>query len=705
MIKVIYQTMIFCFLCIFSAQATTLERETLWKEIIEVRNTGNSGDIKKVLEMLLEFEKKDLSRYPDIHCHALILKAHTYRNMDQIDSANQTLNHAEILIKDYALDSLKANVYRQLGLNYWKNLDFESSIPIFKKGLRFDKNNANGREGMLLAYNISAAYRYTYNQDSARFYIHKVLNHPYIENDSIYITRSLKILGSIEKNDGNLLKAIEYYFEAYRVAKMVLGDNDATKNNYFVSHIYDIYYELGNLSASLDNINIMIDHKKATGKLSNIEAILLTKSSLLLRMDSIESSALTLAEVEQSHQVSKNPKYHNQVTALKGGILFKKKLWGTAEKELSKLIPEVDSASLKSPIDKIALLGLSQLAQLLLQKGGYTKSISICEQRLKNKGIGYHYKIEFLGTLAECHRALGNHRTAYNFLKQRGAIRDTIDHFYAGTIRLSKEQEMLDQQKVNEIEKLKYQNELSQVKSVQQRNLLIVGGVLSLLIFGILYLWGRQRKLVIESELVDVKQRLLRQQINPHFIFNVLNSIQNSVLTLKKEKSIELISKFSKLIRQILQNSDKMKVSIDEELSLLTNYMDLEKVRTRNKFDYEVSINEGIDIHNDEIPSMILQLFVENAIWHGILPNEERGLIKVIVEKKEDRIKVIIDDNGVGRKMSAKLKTRDQKEKVSMGMYLVRQRIQTLNKRYQTNIDMFIDDGRSGKGTQALLIA
>jgi len=200
--------------------------------------------------------------------------------------------------------------------------------------------------------------------------------------------------------------------------------------------------------------------------------------------------------LEQSHNVSKNPNYHNQVAAIKGGLMYKKKQWSDAEEELSKLLTEVDSTSLKSPLDKIALEGFLQLAKLKLQKGDYKKSISIGNQRLKGK-LGFEHKKEFYGVLAANHQALGEYGIANKYFMQRDAVRDTIARFYEGTLRLSKEQEMLDQLKVREIETLKYKNELSQIEAAQQRNLISIGGILALLVSGMLYLWTGQSSFYI----------------------------------------------------------------------------------------------------------------------------------------------------------------------------------------------------------------
>ena len=702
--RAIYCTGFFILFCFSMALAEASERQALWKRYVELLYIAETEGVHKGLELFGNIEEELLSKYPDINTHVHIAQANCYMVLDQFDAMEQNIATAELLIEKYALDSLKAGLYRSKGLALWKNLDFESAILMHKEGLKSAKEFANARMEMKLVYNIGMGYKYLLKEDSARLYINKALAIATKKNDNIIKANCYTRLSDIEKDVGNLLKAMEHSFEAYGLAKIVTGDTKATRYQYLAVNLYDIYYNLGNLSSTLELINFIIEQRKALNHLIHIETHLLVKADLLLRMDSLDSSMSVLEELEQSHQISNNQLLQNQLSALKGVLLYKKQEWAAAEKELSKLLPS-DRKMDKLVQERIVVHGLSQLAKLKFHKGDYNACILICEQELKGKRIGYDHKKQFLGTLAAAHKVIGNGDAAYTYLLQKDAVRDTINRFYEGTLRLSQEQEMLDQQKAEEIEKLKHKNELSQVETSQQRILFTITGILAMLISGMFYLWGRQRKLVLENSLTDVKQQLLKLQVNPHFIFNVLNSIQNSVLTLKKEKAIELISKFSKLTRQVLQNSDKEMVPIHEELLLLTNYMDLEKVRTQNKFDYEVMIDEGIDVYNQEIPSMILQLFVENAIWHGILPKEKSGLIKVRIERDNNRIKVIIEDDGIGRQMSINLKTKDQQEKVSMGLRLIKQRITTLNRKYKDNIELHVKDGMNGKGTQVLLIA
>ena len=156
-------------------------------------------------------------------------------------------------------------------------------------------------------------------------------------------------------------------------------------------------------------------------------------------------------------------------------------------------------------------------------------------------------------------------------------------------------------------------------------------------------------------------------------------------------------------MRQVLHNSEMSFVPLSDELNLLINYLELEKIRSNNKFDYEIEIEEDVNIFQAEIPSMILQIFIENSIWHGIGLKENRGTIRILVSKEKARHKIMIEDDGVGRMFSIRHKSKDQKNKKSLGTQLAKQRIHQLNRKFGTGIQLEIEDRLDTTGTVVLL--
>ncbi|MBS1614081.1 MAG: histidine kinase, partial [Bacteroidetes bacterium] len=172
--------------------------------------------------------------------------------------------------------------------------------------------------------------------------------------------------------------------------------------------------------------------------------------------------------------------------------------------------------------------------------------------------------------------------------------------------------------------------------------------------------------------------KALNYQINPHFIFNVLNSIQYYILRKDSDKAVHFLSSFSTLIRRIVSNSRQQYISVIEEVECLKDYLDLEKLRLENKFDYELNIDSNVDIEQKTMLPMIIQPLVENSIWHGIVPLEERGKIKV--DFKLDEVGALVctvDDNGVGIN-STKLITKKEQNNLSLAMSNVKERLKII---------------------------
>ncbi|MGB0429394.1 MAG: ligand-binding sensor domain-containing protein [Bacteroidia bacterium] len=209
-----------------------------------------------------------------------------------------------------------------------------------------------------------------------------------------------------------------------------------------------------------------------------------------------------------------------------------------------------------------------------------------------------------------------------------------------------------------------------------------------------------------ETEKESLKYRLtsLRAQMDPHFIFNSLNSIQHFITRNDKESARGYLSKFAKLMRLILNSSREETISLAEELDTLQLYIDLERLRFDYKFDSKIIINDSIDADDIEVPTMLLQPYVENAIIHGLKnKNSDKGLLKILIEPEEEGVLVIIEDNGIGRKRAAEIRAQKLDRYKSLGMQVTQDRLQlwseTRQKPTVTITDLF-NENNEPCGTQ-----
>ncbi|MBO0322831.1 histidine kinase [Muricauda sp. CAU 1633] len=256
----------------------------------------------------------------------------------------------------------------------------------------------------------------------------------------------------------------------------------------------------------------------------------------------------------------------------------------------------------------------------------------------------------------------------------------------------------------NRISSLEQERELSQSKyslAVTEQQLfeetskrqkwiiysLLFGILLTALTAFLFYRSNKQQKLA--NNLLALKS--LRTQMNPHFIFNALNSVNNYIAKSDERSANRFLSEFSVLMRSVLENSEEDFIPLSKELELLELYVKLEHSRFSDKFDYNIDVDKQVDIDAFQIPPMLLQPYIENAIWHGLRYKDEKGFLKIALKQlTPNLLEITITDNGIGRKKSAELKTSNQKKQKSKGMGNIKKRIQILNDMYKNKVDVSI---------------
>ncbi len=213
----------------------------------------------------------------------------------------------------------------------------------------------------------------------------------------------------------------------------------------------------------------------------------------------------------------------------------------------------------------------------------------------------------------------------------------------------------------------------------------------------------------LESQMTQLKQKTLQLQMNPHVIFNTLNSIQQYIIAHDADKAVSYLTSFSRLMRRILNNSNERYISLSDELDAVNLYLELESMRLGNKFAYEIIVDPEISSADIEIAPLIIQPFVENAIIHGLVPKKEDCFLKIMISKiAEDKLLCVIEDNGVGRRYSEKMKERLGKGHKSYGMSITRRRLEMLSKISNDDFSVEIldlyDNNNESKGTRVNIV-
>ena len=211
----------------------------------------------------------------------------------------------------------------------------------------------------------------------------------------------------------------------------------------------------------------------------------------------------------------------------------------------------------------------------------------------------------------------------------------------------------------------------------------------------------------LRHQKTDIEMQALRAQMNPHFIFNSLNSINNFILQNNRAQASEYLTKFSRLVRLILQNSQVPLITLESELESLKLYLELEMLRFDDHFVFKIMVADELDSEIIKIPPLIIQPFAENAIWHGLMPKEEKGCLQVEVFQNEEMLCCKITDDGIGRKKAESLNHKSTAMHRSMGLRITAARIAMLQEQKQINssvqiTDLVLPDGNGG-GTEVLL--
>ncbi|WP_445431399.1 histidine kinase [Chryseobacterium indoltheticum] len=256
------------------------------------------------------------------------------------------------------------------------------------------------------------------------------------------------------------------------------------------------------------------------------------------------------------------------------------------------------------------------------------------------------------------------------------------------------------EQKISQLlQEKKLKDELIRKKNIFNYSLI---GVLVLLTGLIIFIFRTLKKVQIKNKKIALQS--LRREMNPHFIFNSLNSVNHFIATNNELEANQYLTKFSKLMRGVMENSSEDFIPFQQELDLLQNYLALEKTRFADKFDYEIEVDESLNTQNLKVPGMLIQPFLENAVWHGLRYRTDKGFLSLKFTKNNDLLKITIKDNGIGIEESKKQKTEHQKTREGRGMKNTLERIKLLNDLYKKNIICTVKDSENGVFVEVSMI-
>lgn len=564
-------------------------------------------------------------------------------------------------------------LYSQSTNNVWKEVETETEK--LKKAID-TKNEAAEAESY---YNIGETFFNDRNFSKSEEYFLRSKNIYEKLNDKQNLEKVIRKLAQSQENQNKLRSAQSNYQKAskigYSKSKRSLNANDASRLSSTAPE---------NKAEAIQN-NIQISEKE------NNKQDLAASYSQMADVN-IENKNIPKAEenLNTAYQISKEQ-------APQQALAINQKLTNfyVDNKDFDKAI-EAKRSVLKENFVKEnsqkKVEQIQELAEIYIKKNDPKEAIVL----LKN---AYDIALQKGHTL-EAQKSVKKLDSLYNISENTNASVQLYRDFLGKLPDLvSKDRSLVDnkiledtEQRISQLEQeKKLKDELIRKKNIFNYSLI---GVLVLLTGLIIFIFRTLKKVQIKNKKIALQS--LRREMNPHFIFNSLNSVNHFIATNNELEANQYLTKFSKLMRGVMENSSEDFIPFQQELDLLQNYLALEKTRFSDKFDYEIEVDESLNTQSLKVPGMLIQPFLENAVWHGLRYRTEKGFLSLKFKKNNDSLHIFIEDNGIGIEESKKQKTEHQKTREGRGMKNTLERIRLLNDLYKKNIVCEVEDSENG---------
>ena len=566
-------------------------------------------------------------------------------NFSPRDSTKFYLNKALRLYKQLDDNEGLGKTYYAFAYFYSFNGNLKESEQQLQSALNYFKK-ANKNIGLYNTYNSLAYISKQYKEYTKAFdYQKKSIDVANELDDISLIADAQNNLGSLFKDQGLFKHAINSYFKSLELSQSI---NDSNGMAIAYGSIGNLYYFQKDYKNSLKYLFMKLPVSVSTNSYWEISK---TYNSIALDYNQLDKPDTAIYYLNKSLALNKRMSYPPGIAdvyhKLAQTYLIMNKV-DSAEYFIQKAIKLGEKYNTSGNIAEYYLisgkirqqLGNDQQALNDIQKGyKIAKSLNI-PMVLKDASLLLSNIYAHYNTFGKAYLYLNEHIRLKDSLTNAEHLKN-ITRLELGYEFDEKERQLTFEKEQN---KLLYQSDLKQ----QRFNfLIIIGLILFITILGVLLL--RQKSLKIKYKSIDLEQRLLRVQMNPHFIFNSLCSIQDYILSNNNSEANKYLTRFSSLMRSTLENSRSDFIPVEKEIKELTNYLEIQKHRFEADFDYSIKIDEKIDAEIYNIPPMLTQPFIENSIEHGFLPKPGKGNLEIRYTLMDNKIRCEITDDGAGR--------------------------------------------------------
>lgn len=596
-------------------------------------------------------------------------------------------------------DDFKFKVYRHLGYYHSNLLEFETAdfyLSIASKIARASKDYEKLSEANdYLALNFMMANQ----KDSALFYVDKAINTGRRSGNKAVFAQAFNTQARIYEFFDQVELSVAKNLIARRLAEEVrssillaqytreLGQSQSEILNYRDAEDY--------FRKSLSYAQQIFDRRQIALALTNLAYIQLETNRYTQALNNANQALDYLTKLNDYNGLGET---HNII-----GMIYKdQQNYDLAASNFNKALVFYESTNNKEKIAGV----YHNVGTVFLKQKKYknalnylNRSIEIREQFGAKNQIYNTYRVisDVYKDINDKQKALEYLELYVNYLDSNTTIQAASKIAELNESYRSEQRERLIISQADSIERQRQEKALTSTKleNIQLRNTfqtyIIFAFLIIIVLAGVIifYRWN-QTKIMQQQREAEMRQTLLRAQMNPHFVFNAMSVIQSYIFENDTVNSTKFLVNFSRLMRLILENSPKEFIPISTEMEILEKYLSMQKLRFQDRFDYYIVCDEMLEDESAVIPPMITQPFIENAIEHGQLHTIEGGFIRVSFKKDGNMLNISIEDNGIGRKASRENKKSSAHK--SMAMTITKDRIDNLNKKYRTEGFMEIED-------------
>jgi len=631
----------------------------------------------------------------------------------------QELDSLKTVVKKTASDADKIEIYGQLCTTYAGNLGevavarlYADSVKLLADKLKDESSFATSN------YFYGVVERYEGKNSQALDHFQQQIDYCNVSGDSSRIARTLYQMAVVHLALGN-------YEESLSISYQAMNQYEKAGSGYGMA---SAYMHLGILFSRLNNVDKSIEmNNQVLIIFDTLKPVLKVKMNKLRVLINLAGSYMNLKQYDKARG------FYNQSLAL-GRLLGSKRTTATSLSNIGILLNNLgqyDSA-LVYHLEALAIReGASQKDKILvslLNVGGtylYLQNYSLAKEFLL-RALSMSKEFQSKPSVRDAYQQLaaldsaqGNFRQAYDYHQLYVVMKDSVlnEEIAQQLSHLQTKYETGEKDK--RIMLLAKEKEIQKKESERQATLtkVFAAGLVSIILLGalVIYIFRQRLHLIAknnEAKEADFKQKVSeletkawRAQINPNFLFNCLNAINLMILNGQKENASRYLTKFSKLVRLILENAKASAVTLESEMTLIESYIELEGLRLPGRIGYSISVDKAIGTQSTYLPSMLLQPVVENAIWHGIAhrENEFKGNISIEVRQDEDQLLCTIEDNGVGRDRAQQLHDKSVINHRALGMKITEERLRLRKGKQGVQIIDLKDNHNHAVGTRVTL--